>query len=78
MPLCVALPVYDRDHPRSGVVAVHDTLAPLCGLTMVFACPITEAMYLACVECDPAYVSADDIRAAVNEAGFRSGEAKTW
>lgn len=78
MPLRIALPVYERDHPRSGVVTVHDTLARLCGLTMVFARPITEAMYLAYVECDPAYVSADDLRAAVKEAGFRSGEPRTW
>lgn len=76
--LRVTLSVYDRDGARTGVVAVHEPLARLGGMSMVFFRPDREAVYLACVDCDPALVSADDVRAAVEGAGFRSGEPREW
>jgi hypothetical protein len=54
--LRVSVPVYDRDGIGGRVIAVHEALARLGGLTLVFFRLDKGAMYLAYVDCDSASV----------------------
>jgi hypothetical protein len=76
--LRIALAVHDSDHVRRGVVAVHEPLERLGGLSMVFCDPEKESMYVAYVDCDSTFVSVADVRTNLESAGFRAGEPQVW
>ena len=69
----IALPVSDPACRGGGALVVQRTLARLDGVIEVSVSPVTETRCVAYVECDARRVSPDDLLAALEQVGFRSG-----
>ena len=66
----IAVPVYDLGCGGGSPLSIERGLAKLPGVTKLYANPAAEAVY---IDYDPTRVSPNEIVAAVEALGFRSG-----
>ena len=69
----IAVPVYDLGCGGGSALSIEGSLAKCPGVTKIYANPAAEAVY---VDYDPTLVSANEVIAAVETLGFRTGQPR--